>query len=126
LAAFWLPALAQLPGELERIEFTLADSSCHIMMPQGSKLRHAPGCVQIWHPQSTRLVKFLQLCAQGAPAAAPNEAILRNGARIAYSLDYDIGGGSGGSEAELKGSLELNGRMLALTCRDQGEWGTAK
>jgi hypothetical protein len=127
ITAFCTPVLAQLPGEkLERIEFTLGDSDWRIEMPKGSKLRPGPDCVQVWHPRSTRLVKFLELCARGTPATdgTPREIILRNGARVVYSINSDIGGGSGGSESELKGSLELKGRMFALTCRDQGEWST--
>ncbi len=113
---------------MERIEFTLADAHYRIMMPKGSKMRgNKPGCVQIWHPHTTRLVKSLELCSPAGPAAASykTEATLSNGARVRYDVDYDIGGGSGGAEGELKGQFNLASRVLALTCRDQGEWGNA-
>ena len=69
---------------------------------------------------------FLELCsAPGAILGAyARQATLSNGARVRYIIDYDIGGGSGGTEGELKGQLDLGAKVFALSCRDQGEWRT--
>lgn len=112
--------------ELERIEFWLADVRYHILVPRRSRLAqtNTPGCAKIWHPLSTRSMIFLELCSAPAGTMGPyaRQATLSNGARVRYSVDHDIGGGSGGTEGELKGEIDLDGRVLALTCRDQGEW----
>jgi hypothetical protein len=47
--------------------------------------------------------------------------MLTDGARVRYSINYDLGGGSGGTEGELKGELEFAGKVFMLTCHDQGE-----
>jgi Tse3 toxin immunity protein Tsi3 len=38
-----------------------------------------------------------------------------------YRVDYDIGGGMHGTEGELVGRMEIDGRALSVTCRDQKE-----
>jgi hypothetical protein len=48
----------------------------------------------------------------------------KDGMRLRYNINYDIGGGSGGAEGELRGELDFNGRTFGLTCHDQSEWGT--
>jgi len=127
IAAVCAFALAQpAPNEvLERIEFALGDLRYHIAMPKGSKLHdlHRPGCIEIRHPHSIRLMKFLELCSPAGPAAAAykSRSTLGNGARVRYDVDHDIDGGMGGTEGELKGQLELEGRVFDLTCRDQSE-----
>jgi hypothetical protein len=131
VAAVCASTLAQPSANeaLERIAFALGDVRYHIAMPKGSKLHdpHRPGCIEIWHPRSVRLMKFLELCAPARPAAATyrSHSTLSNGARVRYEVDHDIGSGMGGTEGELKGQLELEGRVLGLTCRDQSEWKTS-
>jgi len=68
---------------------------------------------------------FLELCPASSSVQGPfaSRATLTNGARVRYTIDHDIGGGSGGTEGELKGRLDVDGTALALTCRDQGELG---
>jgi hypothetical protein len=118
----------QLDRELERIEFVLDAVPDQILLPRGCQLEHrnAPGCVKIWHPRSRRSMTFLELCsAPGAILGAyARQATLSNGARVRYIIGYDIGGGSGGTEGELKGQLDLGAKVFALSCRDQGEWRT--
>lgn len=124
-------ALAQAPlsadAQLEPIEFTLEDVRYRISMPRRSRLSdvNKAGCLKIWHPRASRLMKFLELCsASGSiPTTFPRATTLTNGVRVSYTIDRDVGGGSGGTEGELKGRIELNGKLFALTCRDQGEWG---
>lgn len=115
------------PNELVPIDFVVADVQYSILLPKRSQLSrtNSPGCVQIWHPRSTRLMTFLELCSAigSLPKAFAKQATLANGAQVHYTIDHDIGGGNAGTEGELKGRLDLDGRALVLTCRDQGEWG---
>jgi len=69
---------------------------------------------------------FLELCAASqAPASTfANQTVLTNGSRLSFNIDEDIGGGSGGTEGELVGDLNLNGKVLSVTCRDQSEMRT--
>jgi hypothetical protein len=124
--------LAQAPmapaTELEPIEFALAeDEHYRILMPRRSRLSpvNKPGCVMIWHPLATRSMTFLELCSasDAKPSSFASRTTLTNGARVSYAVDHNIGGGSGGTEGELKGQLDLNGKLFGLICRDQGEWG---
>jgi hypothetical protein len=66
---------------------------------------------------------FLELCQASSETVARKIPwmTLSNGIRIRYAVDADIGGGSGGTEAELRGELQLGAETLVLTCRDQGE-----
>lgn len=129
VAAAGAPALAQTGEPLERIEFALGDQRYRIAMPKGSKLSDAKArrCALIWHPHAIRLMKFLELCSPPVPAGTAHKSAttLGNGGRLRYNIDHDIGGGSGGTEGELTGHLELEGRVLSLTCRDQSERKTA-
>jgi hypothetical protein len=110
---------------LERIEFALGDARYHMAMPKGSRLLkvHQPGCVDIRHPHSVRLMKLIELCAAAGSPAGPyrRQVTLGNGARVRYEMNHDVGGGMAGTEGELKGQLEFEGRVLALMCRDQSE-----
>jgi hypothetical protein len=112
-------------SELVRIEFMLEDTQYLIWVLRNSRLEQTrTGCAKIWHPRSKRLMKFLELCpVSGAnPPAYSHQTTLTNGARVRYHIDRDIGGGSGGPEGELKGEVELGGKVLVLRCRDQSEW----
>jgi Type six secretion immunity 3 domain len=131
LAAAWSSGAGQAQSrpeaQLERFQFALGSVRYQILLPKRSRLerRNEPGCIKLWHPRSQRTMTFLQLCAApGTDARAyTRQTTLPNGARVRYSIDHDIGGGSGGTEGELKGQLDLGGKVIALTCRDQGEWG---
>jgi hypothetical protein len=94
------------------MEFALGDVRFSILMPQQSRLDEVsrPSCVKIWHPRSTRLIVFLEICptVSTTKSSFDKRALLRNG--------------SGGMEGELKGQLELNARVITVTCRNQGEW----
>ena len=67
---------------------------------------------------------FMELCSSSPSAAHTygRRQKLANGALLRYSIESDLGGGSGGSEAELAGRLNLSGRVLAIVCRHQSEW----
>jgi hypothetical protein len=124
-------AVAQAPlhpyPELDRIEFILENASYQILVPRKSRLSAAsnPGCVKIWHPLSLRLMIFLELCSASkvTQGSFAKQAMLTDRIRVRYNINYDIGSGSGGTEGELKGELDLAGKVFTLTCRDQGEWG---
>jgi hypothetical protein len=121
-------AIAQglLGSELQRMEFTMGDVRFSILMPKQSRFDEAgrAGCVKIWHPRSTRANVFLEICPVVGTAKSPfvKRAVLKNGATVDYRVDHNIGGGSAGMEGELKGQLELNAKIIAVACRDQGEW----
>jgi hypothetical protein len=131
LGALPCAGLGQAPQpsreQLAPITFSVDEVRYRIAMPTHSALASAsrPGCAMIWYLADGRAMKFLELCtsAGGIPARLLRRAQLPNGARVDYMVDYDIGGGSGGTEGELKGHLALDGKRLALTCRDQSEWG---
>jgi hypothetical protein len=113
-------------SELQRMEFSLGDVRFSILMPNQSRLDEVsgPGCVKIWHPRSTRATVFLELCPTVGIVKSPfmKRAKLKNGATVDYRMDHNIGVGSGGTEGELNGQLELNAKAITVTCRDQGEW----
>ena len=113
-------------AELEPIEFVLADVRYQIHLPRRSRLMAVsdPGCVDIRHPNAVRTMTFLELCASPtlAPATYSRHATLSTGIRVRYNVDRNIGGGSGGTEGEIKGEFHLEGRVFGLRCRDQGEW----
>ena len=127
-------ALAQVPfrpeTDLERIEFALEDVYYRILVPRGSRLSpiSEPGCIRIWHPLATRSMTFLELCSSSSAETITfgSRAVLTNGASIRYSVDHDIGGGSGGTEGELKGQLDLNAVFgLGAAIRGNGATGRA-
>jgi Type six secretion immunity 3 domain len=118
------------PGsELERIEFALEDVHYQVLLPRRSRLaeKNRSNCVKIWRAHATRSMTFLELCsASGAiPVTYARRATFTNGVRVRYNIDHDIGGGSGGTEGEIKGQLEFGGKVFGLTCRDQAEWRNA-
>jgi hypothetical protein len=58
----------------------------------------------------------------GPPIATfSKRATLTDGLYVRYNVDHDLGGGSGGTEGEIKGELDLRGKVFRLTCRDQNE-----
>jgi Type six secretion immunity 3 domain len=130
IATQFVLAAAQLRSErLEPIDFELGDVPYRILVPESSRLSRAgnSGCVTIWHPRATRLMTFLELCPafSDIPSTFAEQATLTNGAHVRYTVDHDIGSGMGGTEGELKGRLDLDGRVLVLTCRDQGKGGNS-
>jgi hypothetical protein len=66
-----------------------------------------------------------QLHLEPAPrsvgAAYARTERLSNGAVLRYNVDYDVGGGSGGTEGVIEGTLEIGTQVLAVTCHDQRE-----
>jgi hypothetical protein len=111
--------------ELDRIEFVLKDARYQILLPRRSRLaeNNAPGCVKIWHPRAVRTMTFLEICSASGPAIVTfaKQTTLTDGLRVRYNIDHDLGGGSGGTEGEIKGELDLHGKVFRLTCRDQDE-----
>ena len=112
-------------SDLMGIEFALEDVSYQVLVPKRSWLSNTnnPGCVKIWHPHAVRTMTFLELCSASGAIPGPFErrATLTDGVRVRYNVNHDIGGGSGGTEGELNGELDLNGKVFVLTCRDQDE-----
>jgi hypothetical protein len=113
------------PSGLDHVEFMIEDTRYQILVPKGSRLAEtkAPGCVTIWHPRAVRTMTFLELCSASGSASATfaKRATLTDGVGASYNIDRDLGGGSGGTEGEIKGELDLYGKVFRLTCRDQDE-----
>jgi hypothetical protein len=115
---------------LARMTFTLGGTSFAIFLPEASQIGSvghdatSPDYKIYIDPMiSTRLVRKLIL------AIAPNErsasydhkVLLENGGRLEYSVLDNIGGGSGGPEAEITGRMEIGLLALSVTCHDQNE-----
>ncbi len=122
-------ALAQPSANevLERIEFALGDRRYHIAMPKGSKLHdlHRPGCIEIRHPHSIRLMKFLELCSAAGPTAAAYKSQTPRSTTAPASATTWTTTSAAAWEGPRGPQLELEGRVLGLTCRDQSEWKTS-
>jgi hypothetical protein len=124
-------AEAQAPlhpySDLDSIELILAEKRYQIRAPSKAQVSRAnkPGCAKIWHPPAVRSMTFLELCSTFTATSETyaRQATLSNGARVRFNINHDIGAGSGGTEGELKGQLEFDGKVFVLTCRDQGENG---
>jgi hypothetical protein len=116
------------PAGLQRVDFTLADVRYQILVPQDAPVLMPSGQIrhiEIRYPRLTRTVRLFRLSADLAERQETfaHASTLSNGAVLKYSIDRNIGGGSGGTEGELKGRLELGVRVLAVLCHDQDEWG---
>jgi hypothetical protein len=55
------------------------------------------------------------------PRNLTEKETLKNGHTLRYRVDYDMGGGSGGTEGELVGRIEIDDRSILVRCRDQKE-----
>lgn len=107
--------------------FEIGGTSYAMLIPKGSAVRGEPasGSIAVVPVPHGRLVKFFTVQPPGRSKLPPaNRASrLENASRIAYVQNNDIGGGSGGTEAELIGELTLaDGLQLHVTCHDQSEW----
>jgi hypothetical protein len=122
------PGRAQTPlvSTLQQVVFTIDDVPYQIMMPVGARLEAnaRPGCAKVWHPRSMRQMNFMELCPSSSASARSyaTERKLTNDAVLRFSIESDLGGGSGGTESELAGRLDINGKALAVVCRHQSEW----
>ena len=83
----------------------------------------------LFFPSSPRVAKGIFLStasdplAEGVSPSSPGRLPLLKGAVLDYALYPDVGGGSGGIEGRLRGTLRLAGRTIQVSCHDQGEGG---
>lgn len=108
--------------------FELSGKSYRMFVPMGSSIEQdtTRRSVLIRPTPNGRLVRFLSLAPlAGATLPPPTESTtLANGLSVSYSIDDDIGGGSGGPEAELFGETLLDPQTpIIVVCHDQREGG---
>jgi hypothetical protein len=112
---------------LERMTFTLRDSTFEIQLPErpwlpeGSKMVALRDHV-IFHasPRAMRFIKIANV-KQKTPTVVGRTQTLSNGSTLVFRVNYNVGGGSGGTEGTLVGRVEINGQRLSVTCGDQIE-----
>lgn len=120
----------------DRATTMLAESECRSLeingksyrmrVPAGSSIEQdaVRGSILIRPSPNGRMVRFLSLAPQAGLTLPPPEtsATLANGLSISYSIDDEIGGGSGGAEEEMSGEMLLDSRTpIVIACHDQGE-----
>src|SRR5262245_37677040 len=99
------------PEVIERQNFTLAEVSYAIDLPQRGKPQPANDGV-LFSGFSSRAMRFVEFkkVEAGSAEKFDRKVVLKNGNSFTYKVDYDIGGGSGGTEGELVGRIEVDGR----------------
>lgn len=111
---------------LVRKEVVLDGLTIALSLPEANAARVSVngGRIVIDFARNMRLQRLLIL-TRGKPSVAgplgPKRDLASAG-RLAYRVDDDSGGGSGGPIAELNGVLEFGEVELAVTCTDQSEW----
>jgi hypothetical protein len=106
------------PEVLERKSFAFDGVAYELQLPVRGRVYAAADSVRI-SDFSTRAMQFIEFKkAQDDPGGNRKHA-LKNGHTLTYRVDYDLGGGSGGTEGELVGRMEIGGHALLVTCRDQ-------
>lgn len=129
-AAFALVDLASAQGTAEppsvRREFALGDSKFAVALPEthANRVRMLDTRVIIDFGKNMRLQRLLIIAREAPRAGGPlgPKQVLASGGRLAYRVEDDTGGGSGGPIAELNGILELDAAEFHVTCTDQSEW----
>jgi hypothetical protein len=128
LAPGRMKLMAQNPSDatgLQRVHFMLAGLRYQILVPEGARVvppNEQIQFIEIRGPGVTRNVRHFRI----GPQAESREKYashmrLLNGAVLEYTIDPNIGGGSGGPEAQLQGQLHIGTRVLSVTCHDQRE-----
>lgn len=114
------------PPDLRRWDFTLDSVRYQMLLPQrATAMRRGNGfSVSL----SQRLMRQLHLRPASRVSHGRYARVekLSSGAVLRYNVDYDVGGGSGGTEAVLEGVLEIGTHVLAVTCLDQDELATPR
>lgn len=113
-------------GECRSLE--ISGNNYRMLLPIGSAIESdaARGSVMIRPKPKGRLMRFLSIAPlAGATVPPPTDnTTLANGLTVSYALDEEIGGGSGGPEAELIGETLLDPQTpLMIVCHDQQEGG---
>jgi hypothetical protein len=118
---------AAIASQDRQAVFTLGGKAYSIVLPEKVTIKNSAAPDEILIDdlsKSQRLQRSLVI------SLAPNEAgsaidrveRLRGGNSLAYQIADDIGGGSGGSIAELKGRITVGDVQLFIECTDQHEW----
>jgi hypothetical protein len=107
--------------------FSLGGQNYTMTVPTNAAVDQIPASDQVIIrdlTKSRRLERVLVISLQPneAGSAIDRVTMLPGGQSLAYQLADDIGGGSGGPIAELKGRITVDGARLFITCTDQDEW----
>ena len=120
------PSLTTNPT-LEKMPFKVNGTSFVISMPREGVIIDVTGGQKVTFDltKGGRLERALII---GKAGAAPSVSytrrmILKNGGELAYRVNDDTGGGSGGPIAELAGQLKFGSVILSITCTDQEKGG---
>jgi hypothetical protein len=109
-------------GTLEPRTFELAGGSYEIMLPKGVTVKLPDSrfdYVEVRFPHTRKIRLFTLAPASSGEKTYDRSETLGNGAVLRYSLDEATGSGSGEPEQELRGQLEIGGRVLSVLCHDQ-------
>jgi hypothetical protein len=115
------------PAGLQRSTFALGGATFEWLLPQKAVAdpRAGDGEPVIIRDltRSHRLERTLALSGSQTDASAGyfRTITLASGNVLRYRVHDDIGGGSGGTIAELTGALEIGGRTIYVRCADQDE-----
>ena len=115
------------PAGLQHSAFTLEGARYRILLPQRATVVPPSGQVDRVTirdaSKSQRLERLVILGGprRGAQASDTRMVKLASGGVLRYRMSDHVGGGSGGTIAELTGELQIGTRTLTVTCTDQGE-----
>jgi hypothetical protein len=128
LASCWPGAAPPAPETSECRRIEISSKGYRMLVPKGSGVEEdkARGSVLIRPKPNGRLVTFMSIAPLAGATLPPPEdsATLANGLELSYVADDDIGGGSGGPEAELVGETLLDKQTpLMIVCHNQREGG---
>lgn len=130
VAPIWSAAIAVAQDKsdppLVRKEVVLDGLTIALSLPEANAARVSVhgGRIIVDFARNMRLQRLLILSRGAPPSGGPlgPKRDLASGGRLAYRLEDETGGGSGGPIAELNGILEIGKAELAVTCTDQSEW----
>lgn len=107
--------------------FRLGGTDYAIRLPEVAEVRASgDAAVEIWPLAGGRRMRFLRLTvsADGRVPESASRMTLPGVGELAYAVEADLGGGSGGTEGELRGALTLSAPAsgtLGIVCHDQQE-----
>jgi hypothetical protein len=115
-----------LAEERQSASFTLDGKTYSLLLPKKAFIEPSvlPRQVTIRDlTKSQRLQRLLMISLEPNEAGSKIDQIreLPDGKTLAFQLADDIGGGSGGPIAELKGRVQIDGTQLFVECTDQNE-----
>lgn len=107
--------------------FTIGGKAYSIVLPEKATIKNSAVPDEILIDdlsKSQRLQRSLVISLEPNEAGSAIDRVerLRGGNSLAYQIADNIGGGSGGPIAELKGRITVGDIQLFIECTDQDEW----